>query len=98
MLSVIGVITNFYEYSLNGENFLLKHSALFYSAENYIGNIKTVGDGEDSYGAEWVKTSELDKIKCTPLVNLLVSRFGPQIGLDQKKILRLQMIKCHVAY
>jgi 8-oxo-dGTP diphosphatase len=66
------VITTFYKYSLNGEDFLLRHSALFYSVEAYQGNIKTDSDGEDSDGAEWFKISDLHQIKCSPLVKLFL--------------------------
>ncbi len=71
------VITTFYEYCANGEDFLLKHSALFYVAERYNGSIKTNSDGEDSHGAKWFKIAELDKIKCTPLVKILVRASTP---------------------
>ncbi len=79
------VITNFYEYSLGGEDFLLKHSAMFYMSERYIGNIKTTSDGKDSHGAEWVKISDLSQVKCSPLVTTLVSRFELQIKIDQRR-------------
>jgi 8-oxo-dGTP diphosphatase len=77
------VISNFYEYSLNKEDFLLKHSALFYMANQYVGNIKTTPDGEDSCGAKWINTGDLYQVNCSPLVKTLISRFGCQIGIAE---------------
>lgn len=67
------VITTFYKYSLNEENYLLKHSALLYDAQCYTGYLKTNSDGEDSNGAEWIKISELDQSQCTPFVKIILS-------------------------
>ena len=72
------VTTKFFRYSVDGEDFLLKHSALFYAAEHYQGNIKTGSDGEDSDGAKWVKIADLHKIKSTPFVDVMVSEFSSQ--------------------
>ncbi len=70
------VITIFYRYSMSGESFLLKHSALFYAVEQFQGNIKTDADGEDSMGASWIKIVDLHQVHHTPLVDFVVSGFN----------------------
>lgn len=69
------VITIFYPYVCNGENYLLKHSALLYGVENYAGTLKDEADGEDALGAKWVKISDISNMKCTPFVHHLLSDF-----------------------
>ncbi len=62
------IVTVFYEYSLNGEAFLLKHSALIYHVIDYDGILRKSADGEDSLGTEWVEMSDIDGFFVTPLV------------------------------
>jgi ADP-ribose pyrophosphatase YjhB (NUDIX family) len=69
------VITIFYNYSLQSQDYLLKHSALLYSGEFYNQKLKNEADGEDSNYAKWIKISELANYQTTPFVKILVSKF-----------------------
>ena len=62
------VVTLFYEYKINNEKFLLKHSALLYKVENYTGTIKSTPDGADSLGAEFVDILCINENNSSPFV------------------------------
>ncbi len=67
------VITLFYTYIVNNENYLLKHSALIYMINDYKGSIKLSADGEDSYGAEWIERSSINKKNAIPYVQFCIA-------------------------
>ena len=67
------ITTLFYTYTVNNENYLLKHSALLYVIDDYEGNLKFSPDGEDSYGAEWIDLSSIHKNNATPFVQFCIA-------------------------